>query len=606
MRRARRLLPITVLGLGSAAATTVVAGTPDMVADLRGDVLSVVGYVSNWRFLAVNRSYGALFERPSAFQHYWSLSLEEQCFVALPVVVAAALAIGGRRRAAWITGIVGAVAAAIPAFVAHTPDAAYYGTHVRAGEFLAGVTLALFLDRHDQQIPPGWHRAVQGLGAVCLGALAVVMVTVDRDLPWLYRGGLGLFALPAVAVIAAASERHGPVPRLLGGAPLAAVGRAAFPIYVLHWPLFVLVRARDLTINPAIVVTAELTVAVLAGLAVHHWLERPLLPGGIRPTAAWATERRVVAGSVTAMIVVVTAVALAPHPAPQPVYDFAEAERRANTTPTTANDERPAVALFGGSTAVSLGAVAFDWASDSQRLRIVGGSSQLGCGVLTQGRRITASGHGGPPVAQPPDDYCRDWQTRWQAVLAANNVNLAVMFGGVWETTDWLLDDTDQPTDITDPAFAELVHTELTQVADILSADGRHALLATTPLIGPGRTGHVAEERGLGPDQRRRVDTYNQLVRQVAANNEHVDVLDYGDYIDNLDPATNIDWLPDGIHPTTAAALAIWDQCLGHTIIDRLPPAPATVVAGPPEPDRPTPDPPTGPQLAPPDTPTPS
>jgi hypothetical protein len=325
---------------------------------------------------------------------------------------------------------------------------------------------------------------------------------------------------------------------------------------------------------------------------VHRWIERPLLTDTPGRSVAWATDRRVVLGSVSAMIVVATAITLTAPPPRDRDYDFARAERRANADPgTNAGDDRPAVALFGGSTSVSLGAVAFDWAADSQRLRVVAGSSQLGCGVVTEGRRVTPTSHGGPAV-QPPDDHCRDWPSRWQTALGADNVSLAVMFGGVWETTDWLLDGADQPTDITDPAFARLVHTRLTEAADILSADGRRALLATTPLVGPGRSGQVPEERGLGVHQRQRVDTYNELVRDVAAHNEKVDVLDYATYIDSLDPATNVEWLPDGIHPTATAALAIWDGFLGHAVIERLPPASPTFIAGPPETGPPEPGPP--------------
>jgi peptidoglycan/LPS O-acetylase OafA/YrhL len=566
VRRVRRLLPVTALGLLAGIAVTMAVGTTDMRASLRGDVLSVVGYVSNWRFLLADRSYGALFERPSAFQHYWSLSLEEQCLLVLPAVLAVALAVGGRRWAAGITAGIAAGLSMIPLLITHSPDAAYYGTHVRGAEFLAGVTLALVLDRSSGTVPAGWHRRVQVLGLGSLAGLAVVMVAVDRELPWLYQGGLGLFAFPAVAVIAAASQDRGPVSRLLGVSPLATIGRAAFPIYVLHWPLFVLVRHTAVPISGALLVTAELAAAIAIGLVVHHRFERPLLPvdDGDRPRLG---DARVIGGALAGLTVLVAMVVIAPSP--QRAYDFAASERKANTARLrVAGDTRPAVAFFGGSTAVSLGSVAFDWVDQRQpTFRVEPGMSQLGCGVVTEGRRV-ARRNDGAVLPLRPDDYCYNWQRKWADAADAGNIEIAVMFGGVWETTDWLLDGHNDPTDLTDPDFEAMVHAKLHEAAGVLTANGRRALMATTPIVGQGANGKVHEERGLKADHPDRVSVYNRLVRSVAAEYDQIDVLEYGDYIEALDQETSAEWIPDGVHPTSDASLIIWDELIGPILLE--------------------------------------
>jgi len=77
--------------------------------------------------------------------HFWSLSVEEQCFLLLPLFLAVAMFVSRRRRGpgpavALLLG--GAALSLLPAFVAQQPDTAYYGTHVRAGEFLVGAALA--------------------------------------------------------------------------------------------------------------------------------------------------------------------------------------------------------------------------------------------------------------------------------------------------------------------------------------------------------------------------------------------------------------------------------------------------------------------------------
>jgi peptidoglycan/LPS O-acetylase OafA/YrhL len=328
-RRVRRLLPLTVLGVALGVAVTAWIGSDAAVRNLRGDAASVLVGASNWRFLANGQSYGELFERPSAFQHFWSLSLEEQCFWLLPLVVAGAALVAGRRAWALVLGA-GVALAAIPAVIAHSPDAAYYGTHVRGGEFLVGVTLALVLERSGGRVPDRWRTPVQVVGALSLAGLVLVMLTVDRSLGWLYQGGLGLFAIPAVAVVAACRAGRGPATVALSVAPLAMLGRAAFSIYALHWPLFQVMTPDRTGLHGGALAAAQMAVGIGVGLLVYRFVERPLLDAPRAPRTAagrlWAQDRRalpLLAGGVAAVVV---ATLLVPRP-PAP-YDLRVLEAR--------------------------------------------------------------------------------------------------------------------------------------------------------------------------------------------------------------------------------------------------------------------------------------
>src|SRR6478735_2419253 len=124
-RRARRLLPVTALGVLTAVGVTAWVGGATARADAFGDVASVLGSYSNWRFIADDRPYGAMFETPNAFMHFWSLSVEEQCFLLLPLFLWLAMTLSRRRGGACpalalLAG--GALLSAIPAFVAHAQD----------------------------------------------------------------------------------------------------------------------------------------------------------------------------------------------------------------------------------------------------------------------------------------------------------------------------------------------------------------------------------------------------------------------------------------------------------------------------------------------------
>ncbi len=607
MRRARRLLPVSLLGVAFAMwAAVVIDGSAR--ESLRGDALSVIGNVSNWRFLLADQSYGELFERPSPFQHFWSLSLEEQCFWLLPLVLAG-IGLLSKRRAWLAAAAIGAALAAIPLVVPHTPDAAYYGTHVRAGEFLAGVALALALQGRGGHVAEWARPALRWLGAGSLAALGAVMLFMERDLPWLYQGGLGLFAVPAVLVVVAALDEKGPVQWILSAEPLARIGRWAFPIYVLHWPIFLLLTPERVGFGGAGLVVLQLGVSIALGAAVHHFFEKPLMqrrpvstgiasgavppavlgatvptgPPEARPTGAWASlmawaaaawgpARRSLGGgrplfagiaSVTTGLVIVALLIPAQTGTGETGLDLRAAEARANTSE---HPEAPgaAVGLFGGSTAAVLGAAAHDWTPSTPNLRSVAGSARLGCGLLTEGSRV----HGidtlsGQVMVDPPDDYCLDWAQSWASTVEAEGAQVALMVGGVWDTTDWQLPDQDGWLSIRDEPVAHVVRERLELAADLLAERGAFVALATTPLVGEGSSGDMRQRRGLGEDHAERVRIYNELVAEVAGERPYVSVVDYGSFIDQLDPTISRNWLPDGIHPTPQAALEIWSTFLG-------------------------------------------
>ena len=99
-RRVRRLLPAAYVCL---LLVVVAAGwwTASQQRRLPGDLIASVANVANWRFAFAPTSYQELFlGDPSPVAHFWSLAIEEQIYLVLPVVVYFAL----RRGAAHACG----------------------------------------------------------------------------------------------------------------------------------------------------------------------------------------------------------------------------------------------------------------------------------------------------------------------------------------------------------------------------------------------------------------------------------------------------------------------------------------------------------------------
>ena len=102
--------------------------------------------MANWHEIATTSSYWAIFDAPSPLQHTWSLAIEEQFYLAWPLVVGgvALLAVRLRRRLAPVLGVV-AVAAAAASYASMAAlydegDAsrADFGTGSRLGAIVLG------------------------------------------------------------------------------------------------------------------------------------------------------------------------------------------------------------------------------------------------------------------------------------------------------------------------------------------------------------------------------------------------------------------------------------------------------------------------------------
>lgn len=275
-RRARRLLPLATTVL----AVTLVASTL-LFGSLRAygvaqDVVAAALYYSNWHFIASSTDYFR-FDGPtvSPVQHFWSLSFEEQFYVAWPLLVVGALWLGrraGMRPKALLWTAVGALGGASLGysvwFSPLDPQVAYFSTLTRVWEIAVGVALALAL--------PRVLRLSRRLSAaLAAGGLAVVLWSATAYEPGsAYPGWLALLptlATAAVIVAGTATVASWPV-RLLCARPLQHAGKVSYAWYLWHWPALTLAGELfgGLTTLGRVAVTAFAWVPTIIS---HHLIE---------------------------------------------------------------------------------------------------------------------------------------------------------------------------------------------------------------------------------------------------------------------------------------------------------------------------------------------
>lgn len=307
-RRARRLVPGSIAAV-ALVAVLVAAGDGMTTPGLVGDAVSALTWTANWRFVVEGASYESLFADPSPFQHFWSLAVEEQLYLFLPLAAALLLGRGGRHRVRFgafaAAGIVLSTVAVIRLHAAGgTGGHAYYGTEARVAEPLVGVLLALVLTRTDAFVRFGrWAtRAVDLAGWAALAGLGVLVTQLSVADPRLYRGGFLLGALLAGVVVVACTQDT-LLARALAFRPFVFLGLISYAVYLFHWPVFQWFDPQG-TATPAIV---AIEVSVAVALA---WVSTTLLENPIRRRRTM-TLRVFATGWANATVAVVAALALA-------------------------------------------------------------------------------------------------------------------------------------------------------------------------------------------------------------------------------------------------------------------------------------------------------
>ncbi|WP_166376004.1 acyltransferase family protein [Aeromicrobium phragmitis] len=293
IRRLRRLAPALVSMVGVIAALTLVVGH-ETAAGLRRQAFGALTWTSNWVQIHEGWSY-ADEGLPPVLNHLWSLAIEEQFYLAWPLVFVVLMTLGGRRATRVASVVLVAVSAALFAiwYLTADPTRAYLGLDSHAFGLLLGAALALgrspHLLRDEATTPARGSARLSAWGACGLVALGLYAAFVAWDSPVTYVGGLVAANVAAAAVVLAAANPTG-LARALAVAPLRWLGERSYGLYLWHWPLIVIATRLTPAEHVQLAAWGAVLAAVLAAAASYRFLELPMRRDGIGRTFRRWTE----------------------------------------------------------------------------------------------------------------------------------------------------------------------------------------------------------------------------------------------------------------------------------------------------------------------------
>lgn len=269
VRRIKRLLPASSLTLLAIAVLTA-GGALRATSRSQGDLIAAALNVFNWREVASGRDYADLFAGDSPVAHFWSLAIEEQFYVVWPLTLLLLLRTARCSPRTLVRVIVTLFAASAIAAQFGSANLVYFASWNRAAEVLAGAALAAWLTRAARL--PSWWRWLPG---PALALILVLSLTTPAASGWAYSGGLPLFSLVSVALIAGL-QRPGRIHRGLSWRPLVGLGKISYGVYLVHWPVFVYVDEVRMGVDGWNLTVTRLMLTALLAWAMYLVVERPV------------------------------------------------------------------------------------------------------------------------------------------------------------------------------------------------------------------------------------------------------------------------------------------------------------------------------------------
>ncbi|CAN7411246.1 acyltransferase family protein [Mesorhizobium caraganae] len=281
-RRARRLLPASLFVI----LATLVAGAfilaPEEQSLYSKGAMYASAYMINLWLIRWSFDYFAADATSNPFIHFWSLSVEEQFYLAWPaLLVLAAWLRPGKRGAILVIGIAGLISFAVCAWLTTMAQPwAFYFSPLRAWEFAAG-GLATMVPQKFWQDRPLLAAPLAWLG---LAFIAGAYLSFNEDAP--FPGFMALMPVAGTVLLLLAGAgkgvnnevRNGPS-AVLALPPLQWVGKLSYSLYLWHWPVIVFAATLVPELSP-LQRLGCMALTLALSLFTYHVIENPIRRNG--------------------------------------------------------------------------------------------------------------------------------------------------------------------------------------------------------------------------------------------------------------------------------------------------------------------------------------
>lgn len=275
-RRVRRILPAFSCVLLAVLGAAWFLYLPDEMEQLGKHLTSVAACVSNFWLKDKASDYWSPRAEEYPLLHTWSLAVEEQFYVIMPLLLIVLHRFQRKQLGLWMLAalVVSLVYGIRTSYV--DVASAFYLLPSRSWELLLGAVLAFYVRKGAAKATEGSVGGLDQLvGFVGLGLIVGSYFWIGKET--VFPGYAALFpTLGTVCVIWSNRSGQTVIGRVLGWAPLQFVGLISYSLYLWHWPLIVFARAyrypRELLVGDYVWV---LVLSVVLAAVSWYFVEQP-------------------------------------------------------------------------------------------------------------------------------------------------------------------------------------------------------------------------------------------------------------------------------------------------------------------------------------------
>lgn len=225
-------------------------------------------FVNNYTLL-LTQGYFSPNAEENPFLHTWSLSIEEQFYICLPILILLTRRhVGAYVRTLVIVFVISLALMLFSSELIFNNEQRFFSSIFRVWELALGALVFLLLHKRGRlfQIPL----------LPLIGLIIALLPTFIFDKNVLYPSLITLMPTIGTAIlIATCSGETSLVGRFLASKPMSYIGRISYGTYLWHWPIIAYYRYTGLELSDDVKVLLILA-SFTCGAASHHLIESPM------------------------------------------------------------------------------------------------------------------------------------------------------------------------------------------------------------------------------------------------------------------------------------------------------------------------------------------
>ena len=237
-RRARRILPALFAMLVFSIPFAFYLLHPNALVAFSKSLVAAVASVSNFVFW-LEDSYTAEASQLKPLLHTWSLGIEEQFYLVLPLLLIMLNRLSSSERTIkitlWVLLVGSLICAQLTAI--HASTFGFFVLPSRIWEFVCGTLLALSHLKHGLPAPTMRSRVW-----VYVGFLAVLVPMFVYDDGVRHPSTFTLSTVVGTVLLIRFGTTPSLVKSVLSWGPIVYIGLISYSLYLLHWPILVFAR----------------------------------------------------------------------------------------------------------------------------------------------------------------------------------------------------------------------------------------------------------------------------------------------------------------------------------------------------------------------------